>query len=199
MRRRLMLALLVVLGGLLLVSRFIPQIERIEVSGNLHYAPSEILALADIAPGDPLLWVNAWRLRPLAEDPWIAQVRVIRHWPDTLSIAVRERTPAIVEGATVMAIDGTVLANVPEATKSNLVVLSGWGASRQDEALELVTLLADFAPEVISYSPGGFEVRHAKGWLFTPSVELLKEHWGAFVSQHGGQVSVYPWGVSALP
>ncbi|MBS3933939.1 MAG: FtsQ-type POTRA domain-containing protein [Truepera sp.] len=197
--RRLMLLLLVALGGLWLVSYFFPQIERIEVSGNVHYSASEIMALADVAPGDPLLWVNTWRLRRLAEDPWIGRVRVIRHLPDTLSIKVWERTPAIVEGNTVMAIDGTVLPNVPEETKANLVVLSGWGPSRRDEALELVALLEGFAPEVISYSPGGFDVRHARGWLYTPSIDLLKEHWGAFVSQQGGQVSVYPWGVSALP
>lgn len=196
--RRLMLVLLVALGGLLLVSRFVPRIERIEILGNVHYSAGEIMALADVAPGDPLLWVNAWRLRRLAEDPWISRVRVIRHLPDTLSIKVWERTPAIVEGNTVMAIDGTVLPNASK-TKANLVVLSGWGPSRRDEALELVALLEEFAPEVISYSPGGFDVRHAGGWLFTPSSDLLREHWGAFVSQQGRQVSVYPWGVSALP
>lgn len=199
MRRRLMLLALVLLGGLLLISRFTPLIARIEVSGHLHYSASEILSLADIAPGDPLLWVNAWRLQRLLDDPWISRVRVIRHLPDTLSITVWERTPAIVEGDTVMAQDGTVLTNVPEDAKANLVQLSGWGYGRREEALELVALLADMAPEVISYSPGGFEVRHAKGWLFTPSIDLLKEHWGAFVSQQGGQVSVYPWGVSTLP
>jgi len=194
-----MLALLVALGGFLLASRFAPQIERIEVLGNGHYSAGEIMALADVAPGDPLLWVNTWRLRRLVEDPWISRVRVIRHLPGTLSIKVWERTPAIVEGNTVMAIDGTVLPNVLEDTKAKLVVLSGWGPSRRDEALELVALLEDFAPEVISYSPGGFDVRHANGWLYTPSIDLLKEHWGAFVGQRGGRVSVYPWGVSALP
>lgn len=199
MRRRIMLVLLILLCLLVFISRLTPRISRIEVSGHAHYSATEILALADIAPGDPLLWVTTWRLRRLAEDPWIARVRVIRHWPDTLAITVWERTPAVIEGDMVMALDGTVLPNVSEDTKANLVVLSGWGTSGRDEALELAALLADFKPEVISYSPGGFEVRHANGWLYTPSIALLKEHWGGFVSQPGGYVSVYPWGVSALP
>ena len=191
-----MLALLIALVALLVTTRFYPQVTRTEVLGASHYDKEDILALARLERGDPLLWVTKWRSDPLTQDPWIRRARIIRHWPDTLSVAVWERHPFARFGETVYALDGTVLPDVSTEQKETLVTLRGWGPERIDEALTLLRLVAPYEPEVLSYSPSGFDVRFAESSLYTPSVDLLKAHWSGFVGQSSKQVAVYPWGVS---
>ena len=195
MRRPLMLTLLVALVALLVTTRFYPQVTRVEVLGASHYSSEEVLALANVTRGDPLLWVTKWRSAPLVQDPWIRRARIIRHWPGTLSIAVWEREPFARFGETVYALDGTVLPNVSTEQKE-LVTLRGWGPDRTEEALTLLRLVADYGPEVLSYSPSGFDIRFSDSSLYTPSVDLLRTHWSGFVAQSEERIAVYPWGVS---
>ncbi len=194
--RIVLLVLLVVCAGALVASRFVPQVARIEVSGERHYAREDVLRLADVAPGDPFLWITSRRIRGLTRDPWIRSVRVFKHWPDTVSITVAEREPALTDGATTWAADGTVLTGVRPEEVDGLPRVEGWGSPRVSEALELLSLLQPYAPEVISYSPEGFEIQLTGTSLFTPSAEALREQWAAFESRRGGRVAVYPWGVS---
>jgi cell division protein FtsQ len=196
MRRPLMLALLLALTLLLLASRFFPVIERIHVAGAAHYSEAEVLRLARVRVGDPLLWVTTWRLRGLQDDPWILGARVVRRWPHTLQLEVTERTPALVGDATVYALDGTVLPNARAEETAQAVTLSGWGPDRSHEALEILRLVAELEPQVLSYAPSGFTVSFAESSLFTPDAALLRAHWSAFIEQQAGSVAVYPWGVS---
>ena len=195
MRRPLMLALLVALVALLVTTRFYPQVTRVEVLGASHYSEEEVLALASVGRGDPLLWITKWRSDSLVQDPWIHRARIIRHWPDTLSVAVWEREPFARFGETVYALDGTVLPNVSTEQKE-LVTLRGWGPDRTEEALTLLRLVAEYEPEVLSYSPSGFDIRFSDSSLYTPSVDLLEAHWSGFVAQSEKRIAVYPWGVS---
>lgn len=200
MRRAIMLLLLLFFSAVLIGSRYYPTVQRIEVMGGNHYSREEILALANLAPGTPFLWVTPWHLKNLMSDPWISHVRVIRHWPDTISLSVWERQPVLTDGERVYAIDGTVLPNA--TTQEGLTRLKGWGERRLDEVMHLLRLLAEFQPEMISYSPGGFEVRLANTRLYAPSVDALREHWAGFLSsmsQAGSVIAVYPWGVSVQP
>ena len=196
-RRRVMLGLLLFLATLLLVSRLAPRVTQIEVAGVRHLSEAQVLAEADLKLGDPFLWVIRPRFASLARDPWVMRAEVVRRWPGTVSVNVWERTPFVSDGARVYALDGTAL---PGAAKEEVpVTLSGWGPDRKAEALELLTLLADFQPEVISYSPSGFEIHLAHTELFTPSAEALKAQWSGFLSQGSSEesrVAVYPWGVS---
>ena len=196
MFRPVALTLLAVLLLVLLGSRFYPGIERIHVVGASHYSEADILQLADIGVGDPLLWVTTWRVRDLEENPWIRDVRVTRQFPGTLYIEVSERRAILVKGASGLAEDGTVLPNVTPREKRRAVPLNGWGRDRQKEALELFRLVADRRPQVLSYAPSGFTVSFADSSLYTPNVASLRAHWSAFVSQRAGHVAVYPWGVS---
>jgi cell division protein FtsQ len=194
---RLIVIALFMFGSLLLVvTRLTPKVDRIEVSGNLHYNHDEVLTLADVKPGDPFLWVTSWRVAELARDPWIARVRVTRHWPHTVSIMVWERQPVATDGETTWAQDGTVLPGVDARVQMELVKITGWGLPRVIEALELVPMLEPFGLQMISYTPEGFEIQLPESSLFTPSVRALRDHWGAVVSQQGRRVAVYPWGVS---
>jgi len=194
--RRLLLGVLVALGAALIVSRFTPKVAQVTVAGQVHHDAAAVLRLADVAVGDPFLWVTAGRVRGLAEDPWVLQAVVLRRWPDGVSIAVRERVAALTSGATTWADDGTVLVGATPAETAGLPVLEGWGPERVSEALTLLRLLRPFGIRVISYSPEGFDIQLDGTRLFTPSVEALREHWSAFVSHRGGRMAVYPWGVS---
>jgi cell division septal protein FtsQ len=190
------LLLVLVTAALLVGSRFYPRIAEVAVAGNVHYGPEEIAALARVENGGPLLWVNRWSVGGLVNDPWIARARVIRHWPDTVSITVWEREPVLTDGESTWAADGILLPGVDEETSSGLAHLEGWGEERLDEALRLLELLSPFGPRVISYSPEGFDIELTDSSLFTPDVDSLERHWAAWTNQRGSRVAVYPWGVS---
>jgi hypothetical protein len=194
--RWLLLVLTLFAAGLLVGTRFYPTIAEVAVIGNEHYDRSEILELAGVRPGAPLLWVNRWGLAGLANDPWIARVRVIRRWPDAVSITVWERSPMLSDGESTRSADGTLLPGVDEETRAGLVRLEGWGEPRLGEALRLLELLSPFGPRVISYSPEGFDIELTDTSLFTPGVATLERHWAAWTNQRGSRVAVYPWGVS---
>lgn len=189
----------VVLAALVIGTRLWPAVERVEVLGNVHHSRAEVLRLADVAPGDPLLWVTRFSLRALQSDPWILHARVTRHWPDTIAIAVQERVPVLSDGVTSWAMDGTALPGMPADTRDHLPLLTGWGTPRLEEALDLLAMLSAYGVEVITYTPEGFEVQLAEAVLITPSVEALRVQWSAFESQRGRRVAVYPWGVSSAP
>jgi cell division protein FtsQ len=91
------------LGSSLLV------VKHEDVSGNRLVSSSEVLAAAGIRPGTPLASVNTAAVAHRVEQ--IAQVltaTVSRSWPNTVVIAVRERTPAlaVASGGRFALIDG---------------------------------------------------------------------------------------------
>lgn len=194
--RRFGLALLVVLAALVIISLFVPKVAVVTVEGNVHHDATAVLRIANVAVGDPFLWVTTGRVKGLAQDPWVLNAVVVRRWPDRVSIGIRERTPALTDGATTWADDGTVLSGATPAETAGLPRLEGWGPARVEEALVLLRLLRPFGVLVISYSPEGFDILMDGTQLFTPSAEALREHWAAFASHRGGRIAVYPWGVS---
>lgn len=198
--RRVLAGLLVALLAVLGASRFWPTVERVEVTGVVHHDAERVMRLARVAPGDPLLWITRWRVAGLTEDPWVRRARVTRHWPDTVSIAVWERTPlarsGLGEDATVWADDGTVLPSASADERADLPVVEGWGGDRTEEALELIRLLRERAPEVIQYTPEGFEIALSDTVVFTPDAAALRRQWAAVERHRGGRLAVYPWGVS---
>ena len=197
MRRGMRLLLLILLSGLFFGSRYYPKIERIEVTGAKHHSVDSLLNLAHLSLNKPFFWVTYSSTKNLLRDPWIAQVRIERRFPHTIVLSILEREPFMTDGVQSYANDGTVLADVPKQEQSTLIQLKGWGPSRLEDTLELLNLLAEFEPKVISYSPAGFTIQYSGGEVFTPSVEALKEHWASFLSQQGTHAYVYPWGVSA--
>lgn len=190
---------LVLLVALVAVTRFWPTVERLETLGHAHLSRQDVLRLANLAPGDPFLWVTRFRVGGLLEHPWVLHARVTRHWPDTVAVAVWERVPVLFDGTVGYAADGTALEGVPDELAATLPRLEGWGTPRREEALMLLDMLRTRDPRVITYGPEGFEVVLADAVLFTPSVDALQAQWSAFESQRGSRVSVYPWGVSSAP
>ncbi len=195
-----LIALAVLTVALTTASRFWPTVSSIEVRVDGHYGFDDVVALADVAEGDPLLWVTQWRLRHLEADPWVAHATVTRVWPDGLLIDVWERKPlarpAGQAPAFVWAEDGSVLPEPPAEVLQSLPVLDGWGRDRTQEALALLRLLNSRGVEVVQYSPEGFEIAMGNARVFTPSLEALRRHWAAVQSHDAGRLAVYPWGVS---
>ena len=197
--RLIRIALRVLLGLSLLIlgsSFFYPKVKRVQVSGAAHYSEADILRLARVRVGFPLLWVTTQRVGALKRDPWILSLHVVRKWPHTLYLSVTERTPVLARGTTAYALDGTVLPGATPADRAKAVPLRGWGPDRSAEALEIFQLVASKRPQMLSYAPSGFTVSFAGSSLYTPEATLLRAHWAAFVEQRAERVAVYPWGVS---
>ncbi|HEY3979495.1 MAG TPA: FtsQ-type POTRA domain-containing protein [Streptosporangiaceae bacterium] len=82
------------LGSSLLVVR------HVQVSGNRGVPAAEISAAAGIDPGTPLARLNsATAERRVERIPQILSALVSRSWPDTVRIAVRERTARLAVAA----------------------------------------------------------------------------------------------------
>lgn len=190
------LALLLLLGACVVVSLFYPKVQHVTVEGAQHHSPEAVALLANVRVGDAFLWVTRGRLQGLDQDPWVLNAVVVRQWPDRVHIAIRERVPALTDGTSTWADDGTVLHGATAGETASLPLLQGWGEPRTPEALELLRLLRPFGVRVISYSPEGFEILLDDSELFTPDVQALRQQWSAFVSHRGGRIAVYPWGVS---
>ena len=89
-------------------------VHEIEIVGAVHSDPAPLIAASGVGEGAILVWVDtAAVVRAVKEDPWVADARVDRVWPDRLVVEVLERQPvAWLEGTTtwmLVASDGTVL------------------------------------------------------------------------------------------
>ncbi|GAB2795913.1 hypothetical protein GCM10027040_22860 [Halomonas shantousis] len=71
-------------------------IERVSISGELHYVSATYLQqhLAPLVSGESWLSVNLSDLRNRARDiEWLSEVRVSREWPSTLRFELFEQVP----------------------------------------------------------------------------------------------------------
>jgi cell division protein FtsQ len=94
-------------------------LHEIEIVGAVNAAPGPLITAAGVGEGAILIWIDTGAVaRAVAEDPWVADVRVDRVWPDRLVVEVLERQPvAWLEGTTtwmLVASEGTVLEVAPE-------------------------------------------------------------------------------------
>jgi cell division protein FtsQ len=92
------LALTAIVAGAawaLLGSRLLA-VRSVVVTGTRLVPQSEVLAVAGIEPGTPLIRVNTAKVAARVETiPQVQSARVTRSWPDRVVIAVRERTPVL--------------------------------------------------------------------------------------------------------
>lgn len=90
---------LVGLGGWLVFFSSVLAVKQVTVTGTGHLTRDDVVAAADVPLGRPLARVDlesaASRVRALAP---VAAVDIHRTWPDTVSIAITERTPVAVVG-----------------------------------------------------------------------------------------------------
>ncbi len=177
-------------------SRIWPTVTDVHVNGNNHYSRAQVMWLANVQEEDPLLWITRWSLKGLEDDPWIAWASVVRHWPDTVSITVEERTPLLRTDDLAWSRDAVALPGLTAEELEPLPLLTGWGEPRVAEAVRLLELMGSEVPEVISYTPDGFDITVGGATIFTPSVAAIEAQWAAVKGRLGSRLAVYPWGVS---
>lgn len=185
-----LLALLFV--GALWLSRSYPTIHYVDVRGAKHYDAEALARAANLYQGRPLLWVSQRDINTIAAAPWTDKVRLVRHFPSSVSLMVWEKEAAAVfypnnaehTGAQPVGytLAGEVLPAIRPAETVGLTKIEGWGTERVDEALRLLRLLHTEQPLVINYTPQGFAVHFAHITLHTQSVALLQTHWQAFAA-----------------
>jgi cell division protein FtsQ len=138
------------LGSSLLVVR------SITVQGNHVVSRAQVLRAAGIEPGTPLARINTTAVaRRVSQLTQIQSAQVSRHWPDSVVIAVRERTPAlaVASGGGYALIDrfGVVLGHVAERPPGMtlLATTASLASLRGDPAVgAAVTVLAQLPPHV---------------------------------------------------
>jgi cell division protein FtsQ len=87
----------VAVGGWVLFLSPLLVVRSVVVSGTHMVPRSEVLALAGVEPGTPLIRVNTGQVAArVAMIGQVASARVTRSWPDRVVIVVRERVPALV-------------------------------------------------------------------------------------------------------
>jgi cell division protein FtsQ len=75
-------------------------VRSVIVTGTRLVPDSEVLAVAGVRPGTPLILVNTAQVAARVETiRQVQSVRVAKSWPDRVVIAVRERTPALAVAA----------------------------------------------------------------------------------------------------
>ena len=103
-------------------------VHEIEIVGAVHADPAPLVAAAGVGEGAILIWVDTGAVAAsVSTDPWVADARVERVWPDRLVVEVLEREPvAWLEGTTtwmLVASDGTVLEVATEPAGGHLRAL----------------------------------------------------------------------------
>lgn len=95
------LALLAVAGGLVAAAYFSPlmSVRQVDVTGNTGVPREEVLSVAEVPAGEPLLQVDTGVIaRRVAKIPAVETVKVDRSYPSAVTIEVTERTPrAVIE------------------------------------------------------------------------------------------------------
>lgn len=192
---------IIVLGCVLAASWFMLPVWGVSVSGSDHLRPRDLVRLAGSVPGNPWLWVSAWRANGLVDEPWVERAVVTRRFPGRVQVSVVERTPAAVvsrrgadgaAGDVVVAWDGTPL---PGAARPALRV-SGWGPDRLEESLRIARLIGAGAVKEVRFSPQGFDILMSQSVIWTDSYTSLRRYGAGVRMLSGSRINVYPWGVS---
>ncbi len=106
-------------------------IRQIGVYGVEQSNAASILEEAGVRVGEPMVGIHAAAVRKaLATDPWIAEARITKTFPNTIEVDIRERTPAAgvawKSGWMLIAADGVILGpadHVPDGAA--LLLLAG--------------------------------------------------------------------------
>jgi len=110
----LVVMILVAIGAVAVVHSPLMAVDAVEVLGATRSDARQIVDGTGVGPGAVLLWVNAGAIEEaVAADPWVADVRVERIWPNRVVVEVIEQQAvAWIEGVQAWMLvsrDGTVL------------------------------------------------------------------------------------------
>jgi cell division protein FtsQ len=197
------------LGAVLLIAAlvglwFLLPVRQVRVSGNVHLSAAQVRELAGLTSpftGGPRpggwLYYGAWRAGGLRHSPWIASAQIVRRFPGTVEVQVRERLAAArwqtPDGRTVsVAWDGTVL---PGAAPTGPLLI-GWGPDRLPLARAAAQAFEQYNVESVRYTPSGLTLKTAQGIIWSGNLDSLLKYSGSVKMFAGKHINIYPWGVS---
>lgn len=160
---------------------------------------ARVKELAGLTPNFGWLYYGAWRARALANHPWIQSAKIVKKFPDSVSVEIVERKPYArwqrPDGSIVtLAADGTVLPGA--ATNSKLPLLGGWGPDRLADALYVTQLLSRYTVQSVAYTPSGVTVKTGLGAVWSGDLKSLVKYAGSISMYPNKKINIYPWGVS---
>ena len=195
------ISLLIIVFALLVASRFVLPVWGVLVSGSKHFSPKEVAHMSGISRGNPWLWASNASAKEHESSPWIAEARIVKHFPGQVEVKLIEREPVGTlvksDGSRVtVALDGVEL---PDGLNPS-PTLTGWDSSKLPEALKIAALMKLLNPLEIRFTPQGFRIQFKTLRIWTDSyASLLK--WGGSVKilqadYKSAQINIYSWGVS---
>lgn len=199
-RTRLWTALGVVLAAAALAGAwFALPIRTVTVTGNSQLSEARVQELAGLTPQFGWLYYGAWRARALASHPWMLSAKIVRKFPDAVSVDVVERVPYARwqrpdSSIVTIAADGTVLPGA--ALSSKLPLLGGWGPDRLADALYVTQLLSRYTVQSVAYTPSGVTVKTGQGAVWSGDLKSLVKYAGSISMYPNKKINIYPWGVS---
>lgn len=121
------------------------RISAIEIDGCQKISEQEVLGLSGIDVHSNLVKLNVKQIKEgLERHDWIERVMISRQWPDRLTIAVKERTPAAVinldDGLHYVDRNGKVFAPVDEMAGLDYPVITGAEGAGSESLPELSAL-----------------------------------------------------------
>ncbi|WP_139652652.1 cell division protein FtsQ/DivIB [Raoultibacter phocaeensis] len=146
-------------GGVTVYNSNLFTITNVQVTGVEHLTATEMTELASVPAGTTLLRVDAGGIQQrLLRDAWVKEASVNRVFPDTLELAITERTIAAVVSVPVdsaqntedwaIASDGTWLMAIPEAGSEASKTISQNVYEDAAEVLHISDVPLGVSPEV---------------------------------------------------
>ena len=166
-------------------------IEKVEVAGNQHLSPPQIIKLTGLEVGSPWLWAWDLRLDRLRQNPWVAAAQIERPTPGQIRLVIQERSAvAHLEDGRGIAYDGVVL---PGARPTGPMI-RGSGPLPTSLVLSLVKAVPD--ADKVSYSHSGFSISRAGRTIWSASHDALLKFSRSPKVPSFTKAYVYTWGVS---
>ena len=148
-----------VAGGVIAYNSSLFTVEKVTVTGVEHLTATEITELASVPAGTTLLRVDAGGIQQrLLADAWVEKAQVNRVFPDTLELAITERTIAAVVSVPIdgaqdietwaISSDGIWLMKIPEQGSAASRTISAKVYEDAAEVLHISDVPLGIRPEV---------------------------------------------------
>lgn len=172
-------------GGFALANSSVFTISQVTVSGVSHITADELTELAGVSEGSTLLNVDADGIATrLTSNPWVQSVTVERVFPDTINLAITERTISAVVSVTVdsantverwaLSSDGMWLTELPDQNSEEGQALATSIYDDAANALEITDIPYGSTPEAGSYCDNA-NIENALGIIDGMTTELADQ------------------------
>jgi hypothetical protein len=183
-----------ILGGLIIASRIVLPVRKVEVIGAQHLSVAQLEAMTGLHPGIPWLWVGSWNLNTLRANPWIARAELSRPRLGLVVLKVSERHPIATlqlgQQSWGLAPDGTLLPGAPPTGPR----IQGWGPLPLHRLLRILKLLPQ--AQKIRFDPSGFRISLGNETIWLGHVRELQSWLKTATISGSASVYLYPWGES---